>query len=214
MDRENRMAWISTVLLAVLVVGSPMLAGAYNAVLEIGDPLPPFRNLPTTEETYLSSDEIGEDVLLLVFLANHCPWVRGGEGDLINLVGEMKEKSVRVVGISVNHREADCLPAMKEHASKAGYNFTYVFDESQDIGRKLGASRTPEFFVFNSDRKLVYMGLLHNSPASARKDGSVKYSKGEPTEFYVRDAVEATLAGKAAPVAETRAHGCNVEYVR
>jgi len=214
MNWETGNAWITTLIFVTLVVGSPILAGEYNTVLNIGDSMPSFRDLPTTDPSYLSSDDISEDVLVLVFLANHCPWVRGGDGDLVKLVTEMKRKSVRVVGVSVNHREADRLPAMKEHASKVGYNFTYVFDESQDIGRKLGATRTPEYFVFGADRKLVYMGLLHNSPASARKDGSVKYSKGDPNEFYVRDAIEAALGGKVAPVAETRAHGCSVEYAQ
>jgi hypothetical protein len=124
----------------------------------------------------------------------------------------MKEESVRFVGFSVNLREEDRLPAMTEHASRVGYCFKYVFDESQEFGRKLGAARTPEFFVFDTDRKLVYTGLIHNSPALMQQDGSVRYSDGEPTNFYLRDAILAALNGEPAPVAETRAQGCNVEY--
>ena len=101
---------------------------------------------------------------------------------------------------------------MKKHADANGYNFTYVFDESQELGRKLGATKTPEYFIFDGDRKLTYMGLVHNSPASMRRDGSINYTRGEPTEFYVRDAVAAMRAGEPVPNPETRAHGCSVEY--
>jgi len=198
----------------LLFTGQPLLAGEYNRVMSVGDPLPRFGTFPATDNTVLSLNEVSEDVLVLAFLANHCPWVRGAEADLIKLADAMKARSVRVVGVSVNHRKEDRLPAMKEHASEFGYNFTYVFDESQDLGRKLGASRTPVFFVFDSARRLVYTGLLHNSPGQMRRNGSVHYTKGDPTEFYVKDAIEAALDGMAAPVPETRAHGCNIEYVR
>ena len=112
----------------------------------------------------------------------------------------------------MNHREDDRLPAMIEHGKAYGYNFTYVYDESQELGRQLGATRTPEYFVFNGDRQLAYMGLLHNSPARVNRAGEVKYTNGDPTEFYAHDAIAATLAGNPADPAETRAQGCSVEY--
>jgi peroxiredoxin len=214
MNLNHVRVWIGLTLLLLASAGLPLIAGKYNSVVDIGDPMPSFSNLPTTDGTALSSSDITEDALVLVFLANHCPWVKGGDADLIKLVDQTKDRSVRIVGVSVNHREDDRLPAMKEHAAKVGYNFTYVFDESQEIGRKLGAARTPEFFVFDADRRLAYMGLLHNSPAQMRRDGTVQYSKGAPIEFYVKDAIEALLEGKPAPVAETRAQGCNVEYAK
>jgi peroxiredoxin len=200
------------VLVAIVVSSSVAIAGKYNAVVDVGDPVPTFGKLPTTSGSHLSLNDVKDDVLVLVFLANHCPWVKGGDGDLIKLVDEVEGQSVRVVGVSVNHRQDDRLPAMKEHAAKVGYNFTYVYDESQELGRKLGATITPEYFVFGPDRRLAYMGLLHNSPAMMRGDGTVQYTNGEPTEFYVKDAIEAVLAGKPAPVAETRAQGCTVKY--
>jgi len=198
--------------LIVLLLTTPVFAGKYNQVVDIGAPMPEFGALPAVDGSTLSSHDLKEDVVVLVFLASHCPWVKGMDGDLVKAVDFFKGKSVRFVGVAVNHRADDRLPAMKEHAAQFKYNFTYVYDESQDLGRKLGATRTPEYFVFNKARKLVYMGLLYNSPASMRSDGSINYTKGAPTEFYVRDAVEAALAGKPAPVAETRASGCTVEY--
>lgn len=190
----------------------PLRAGQFNKVANIGDPMPAFSDLPATDGGMYSSTDLRESVVVLVFLANHCPWVRGSEADLIKLADEFKGKDVRIIGVSVNHREDDRLEAMKERAAKAGYNFTYVFDESQQLGRKLGATRTPEYFVFDKKKRLVYTGLLHNSPAAMRSDGTINYTKGEPSEFYVRDAIEAVLTGFPVRIQETPAQGCSVEY--
>jgi peroxiredoxin len=197
---------------AATMISTALEAGRYNAVVDIGAAMPSFSDLPATDGTTLASSDLKEEVVVLVFLANHCPWVQGMDRDLVRLADEIQSERVRIVGVSVNHRDDDRLPAMKEHAAKAGYNFTYVYDESQRLGRELGATRTPEYYVFDQDRKLVYMGLLHNSPASRRRDGTINYTEGEPTEFYVVDAVQALLQGTEVPVAETRAHGCSVEY--
>ena len=194
--RQWQIAVMVVLMVAVLAPGT-LVAGEYNAVLDIGAPMPSFESLPATDGSKLS---------------NHCPWVKGMDGDLVALVDSLEGKDVRVVGVSVNHREEDRLPAMKKHGANAGYNFTYVFDESQELGRQLGATRTPEYFVFDKNRKLVYMGLLHNSPAAKRRDGNINYTQGKPTDFYVSDAVAEVLAGKPVTVAETRAHGCSVEY--
>ena len=196
--------------LATLLV--PVYAAKYNAVVDIGAPLPSFSNLPSTDGGTVSSRDLKESVIVLVFLASHCPWVRGMDRDLVNLVAEFKSRDVRFIGVSVNHRQDDRLEAMKAHSAKVGYNFSYVYDESQELGRKLGATRTPEYFVFDKNRKLVYMGLIHNSPASMRTDGTINYTKGEPTQFYVKDAIEAALSGKAVPETETRPQGCTIEY--
>lgn len=199
-------------LLFALGVALPGHAGKFNKIVDLGAAMPEFANLPATDGKTLSSRDLKESVVVLVFLANHCPWVRGMDGDLVKLAAHFAGKDVRIVGVSVNHREDDRLEAMKAHAARAGYNFTYVYDESQELGRKLGATRTPEYFVFNKERRLVYMGALHNSPASMRTDGTINYTKGEPTEFYVRDAIEAALAGRPARVDETRPQGCTIEY--
>lgn len=196
----------------LLIMALPAFSGQYNSILDIGDPMPAFKDLPGIDGETLSSDDLKESVVVLVSLANHCPWVRGMDGDLVKLAGTFEDKDVRVIGFSVNRRDDDRLPAMKEHAKKTGYNFTYVYDESQELGRQLGATRTPEYFVFDKDRKLVYMGLLHNSPAKMNGDGSVQYIDGEPTRFYVKNAVNATLNGEAVDPSETRAHGCTVKY--
>lgn len=195
-----------------LLVCSTGFAGEYNTILSIGDSMPRFTKLPTTDDKPLSSSDIKESVVVLVSLANHCPWVRGMDADLVKLAKEFADKDVHIIGLSVNHSEADRLPAMKEHAKKNGYTFTYVYDESQALGRALGATRTPEYFVFDKDRKLVYMGLLYDSPAKMDGDGTVQHINGEPKKFYVHDAITSTLKGETVETVETRAHGCTVKY--
>lgn len=198
--------------LIISLLHSPAWAGEFNAVIGIGDPMPSFEKLPATDGNVLSASDLDASVIVLVSLANHCPWVQGMDADLVKLVETFSGEDVQVIGFAVNHREDDRLPAMKEHAARAGYNFRYVFDESQALGRALGATRTPEYFVFNRERKLVYMGLLYNSPARQTRSGEIRRINGEPSAFYVADAIAATLAGKPVPVAETRAHGCTVKY--
>ena len=209
---SRELTLVTMVMILTLLLASALQAGQYNAVVDIGAPMPQFSDLPATDGTTLSSNDLKEEVVILVFLANHCPWVKGMDPDLVELGDELQSEPVRIVGVSVNHREDDRLPAMKKHAAEAGYNFTYVYDESQELGRALGPTRTPEYYVFDKDRKLVYMGLLHDSPASKRRDGTISYTEGEPTQFYVADAVKALLAGEEVGVEETRAHGCSVEY--
>lgn len=207
------------ILLSLLVSSSlvfftlPAFAGKYNSILDIGDRMPAFNGLPTTAGKTLSSADITEDIVVMVSLANHCPWVRGMDKDLVKLSREFKNQSVHIIGLSMNHREDDRLEAMKQHAIKYGYDFTYAYDESQQLGRALGATRTPEYFVFDKNRELSYMGLLYDSPAKVNFDGSVKHINGEPKEFYVRDAITALLNGKEVAIKETRAHGCSVKYV-
>lgn len=201
-------------LVMILTLATQLLvAGKYNRVVGIGMQAPTFSNLPATDGKSYSMSDFKEDVLVVVFLANHCPWVRGGERDLIQTVNDFKGNSVRFVGIGVNLRQEDTLSAMKERAAKAGYNFVYLHDPSQVVGRKFGATHTPEYFVLGKDRRIAYTGLLTNSPA-VMEGASPRYVNGEPKEFYVRDAINAALAGRPAPVAETRAQGCTVEYSR
>jgi len=195
-------------------VSSFVFAGKYNSILNIGDAMPEFNNLPSISGESISSKDLDEEVLVFVSLANHCPWVKGMDKDLVLLVDSLSTKNVRFIGLSMNHREDDRLPAMKVHAEKVGYRFDYLFDESQEFGRKLGATRTPEYFVFNKERKLVYTGALYDSPAKMNSDGTVRHINGMPKKFYVRDAILATLDSKEIAIKETRAYGCTVKYVQ
>src|SRR4029453_12118423 len=126
--------------LCLALCSTSVLAGQFNTTVDIGAPMPKFQNLPATDGSKLSSDTLKEDVVVLVSLANHCPWVQGMDRDLVQLASDFEGKSVRVVAFAVSKRVDDRLPAMKAHAVQAGYNFSYVYDDSQALGRALGAT--------------------------------------------------------------------------
>jgi peroxiredoxin len=208
----------SSGVIAGLIIAITLLApatlvygGKYNSTINIGMQAPVFTNLPATDGKSYSMSDFKEDVLVLVFLANHCPWVKGGEPDLIKMAGAYKGKSVQFVGIAINLRQEDTLPAMKVRVQQAGYNFPYLHDASQEIGRKYGATHTPEYFVLDKNRRVVYTGLLTNSPALL-EGRAPRYTNGPPTQFYVRDGIDAAAAGKMPAVTETRPQGCTLEY--
>jgi peroxiredoxin len=155
------------------------------------------------KEATISLEDAKEDVVVLVFLANHCPVVTAYEDRIIDLANEFKGKSVKFIGVSVNRMESDRLPAIKERVKDKGYNYVYGFDESQKIGQAYGATVTPQFFVLDKDRVIRYTGAL---------DDNQDESKVKKT--YVKDAVNALLNGETIEVTETRAIGCGIRYER
>jgi len=194
--------------LAVLaLVASPALAGQYNKVVSVGEKAPAFSGIPATTkagvDSSLSLSDIKEDVVVLVFLANHCPVVHAYEDRIIDFTNDYKGKSVKVVGVAVSDQDVDRLPEIKKYMKEKGSNYVYGYDESQDIGRAYGATNTPQFFVLDKDRVIKYMGAL---------DDNQTESKVKKT--YLRDAVDAILKGDSPEVSETQPKGCNVKYKR
>jgi peroxiredoxin len=165
----------------------------------------PAFDLPGVDGRSHSLDEYADaPVLVLVQSCNHCPYVLAWEGRINELQRTYADRGVRVVAISSNDAEAypaDSFEAMVEHAREAGYVFDYLYDESQEVGRALGAERTPECFVYDAERRLVYHGAVDDNRDEA-----------EVTTQYLRDAIEAALAGEAAPIADTPAVGCTVKW--
>ena len=165
----------------------------------------PTFDLPGVDGRNHSLEEYTDaQVLVLVQSCNHCPYVLAWEGRINDLQREYAERGVRIVAINSNDAEAypgDSFDAMVEHAREAGYVFDYLHDESQDIMRALGSERTPEAFVYDADRRLVYHGAVDDN----RDDEGV-------TERYLRDAIEAALAGEDPPIADTPPVGCTVKW--
>jgi len=189
-------------LAALALVASPALAGKYNTKIDIGQKAPSFSGIPAVmgeKEATVSLEDAKEDVVVLVFLANHCPVVTAYEDRIIDLATDLKGKSVKVVGVSVNRMDSDRLPAIKERVKDKGYNYIYGYDESQKIGKAYGASVTPEFFVLDKDRNIRYTGALDDSQ-----------DEGKVTKTYVKDAVNALLSGETVEVTETRPKGCGI----
>ncbi|MGI1678599.1 MAG: redoxin domain-containing protein [Cellvibrionaceae bacterium] len=212
MKNKQQNLSIFILLISSLFFSCAVTAGKFNTIINIGDSLPEFENLLGTDKKLYSSKDISEDFIVLVSLSNMCPFSNGIENDLIKLADELKNQSVKFIAVNYNMNKGDNMIAMQQRDKQYNYNFIYLKDDEQNLGRQLGTTVTPEFFVFDKNRKLIYMGLLHNSPAMAQRDKSV-YLKGEPTDFYVRDAIIATTNNTIIEPSETRAYGCSVEYL-
>jgi peroxiredoxin len=194
--------------LAVVALCVPVFADHFNTKVKIGDPAPTFSGIPAYapngEQTSLTLSDIKEDVVVLVFLGNHCPVVLANDDRIIDFASDYKDKPVKLVAVSVNDLDSDRLPAIKDHMKAKKINYVYGYDESQAIGRAYGATVTPHFFVLDKERKIRYIGAQDDSPMDESK---VK-------KHYLRDAVDALLAGKTPAVEETRAIGCGVKFKR
>lgn len=199
--------------LAVLaLVASPVLAGEFNKKIDIGQKAPDFSGIqavdPSGKDTSLSLADLKEDVVVVVFLADHCPYVKAIYDRLNDFAAGTKGKSVKLVAIAVSGkgtRGSDDLAAIKKlREGEKKFDFAYGFDESQDVGRAYNATNTPQFFVLDKARTIRYQGAFDNSPLEEAK----------ATKFYVKDAVNALLAGNTPSPTETKQIGCGISYDR
>ena len=195
--------WILVLSVAVLATAT-VAAGQYNSVLSIGDDAPAWADLPGTDgKKHALADLRDKDVVVVVFTCNSCPAAELYEDRAIAFAkkycGPMDK--VALVAINVNTIPEDRLDKMTERAKEKEFTFPYLYDETQKIGKKYGAGFTPEFFVLNKARKIVYMGALDDkTPPAAAKNP------------YVELAVQAALKGEKPAVAETLARGCKIRY--
>jgi peroxiredoxin len=165
----------------------------------------PFFELPGVDGYDHSLDEYGDaKLLVLVQSCNHCPYVQAWEDRLMAIARDHAHEGVRVVALNSNdvssHPE-DSFEQMKARAEKRGFPFDYLFDEDQSLAHALGAEHTPEVFLFDEERKLRYHGAIDDS----RDETTV-------TKSYLRDAIDALLAGDEPPLAQTDAVGCTVKW--
>ena len=189
--------------LLALTLVSPLLAGEFNKKLSIGDAGPAWKNLPGVDGKKHSLADIKDrDFVVVIFTCNSCACSEEYEDRIVAFTKKYADK-VAVVAINVNTIPEDKPDAMKKKAAKKKFTFAYLYDESQQLARDYGAVYTPEFFVLNKERKVAYMGAMDD-----------KTNVSEVTDKHLEAAVDALLAGKAPPKAETAARGCLVRYKR
>jgi len=191
-------------LVAISAIAIPALAGKFNKKVSVGEKAPTFSGLPAIfngEETSVSLPDLKDDVVVLVFVANHCPVVVAYEDRLVDFTNDYKDKGVRVVGISVSTMDQDKLPGIKDYMKEHKSSYIYAYDETQAVGKAYGATNTPQFFVLDKERKIRYTGAMDNSQA-----------EGKVSKTYLRDAVDAVLKNQSIAVDETRAVGCGIGY--
>ena len=166
---------------------------------------PPQFDLPGVDGQRHSLDSYADaEVLVLVQSCNHCPYVQAWEDRLNAIARDYAERGVRVVAVNSNDAERypeDSFEEMQARASSRGFVFDYLYDEPQDVARQLAAERTPEIFVYDRDRRLVYHGAIDDS----RDETAV-------SRRYLRDALDAVLAGEAPAVTETPPVGCTLKW--
>jgi len=175
-------------------------------MLPLGTKAPEF-SLPDTDSKKVSlADFKSAPALLVMFICNHCPYVQHVAFAMAKLAAEYQKKGVAVVGINANDAQnypADSPAMMRQEVRRVGYTFPYLYDESQAIAKAYHAACTPEFYLFDKNRQLVYRG---------RFDGSSPGNAVPTTGADLRAALDAVLAGKAVPADQKPSMGCNIKW--
>jgi thiol-disulfide isomerase/thioredoxin len=168
----------------------------------VGDPAPEWTDLEGVDGKKHSLSELKDaKAVVVVFTCNHCPVAQAYEDRIVALANDYKDKGVELVAINVNNMEDDKLPAMKERAEAKDFKFDYLYDPSQEIGRSFGATVTPHAFLIDGEHKLAYVGAI---------DDNMEVGKVE--KQYVRDAIDAVLAGSKPETDSTKPMGCGIQY--
>lgn len=173
--------------------------------LEIGEKAPDF-SLPATDgKMHSLSDFAGDKVLVIFFTCNHCPYVIGSDEVTRGTAEKFSPQGVKFVGInsnSPNIYEEDSFHHMVERMDQHKFPWLYLHDATQDVARVYGALRTPHFYVFDADRKLVYTGRGVDTPRDAT----------QATVYDLDNALTELLAGQPITTPVTNPIGCNVKW--
>jgi peroxiredoxin len=177
-----------------------------STMLTLGTKSPDFE-LPDTGGKMVSLKDFAKSkALLVVFMCNHCPYVKHIINKFVEIVKEYQAKGVAVVGINSNDVESfpeDNPENMAKAAKAKGFTFPYLYDENQGTAKAYKAACTPDFFLFDANRKLVYRGQLDDS----------RPGNGKPvTGADLRVAMDAVLAGRDAPKIQKPSMGCNIKW--
>jgi peroxiredoxin len=177
-----------------------------STMLALGAEAPAF-SLPNIDGSTVSlADSEDARALLVMFVCNHCPFVKHIAAELAKLGRDYADRGVAIVGINSNDVEnyADDSPEkMRQEAEQQGYTFPYLYDETQEVAKAYRAACTPDFFLFDGNRRLVYRGQLDSS-----RPGSGIPVTGED----LRAALDAVLADEAVPTEQRASIGCNIKW--
>lgn len=177
-----------------------------STMAPLGMEAPDFQLPDTTGEPVALEDFDDARALLVVFLCNHCPYVKHIRDELADFAREYSEEGLAVVGISSNDAEQypdDAPDRMREVKEEVGFPFPYLYDESQEVAGAYGAACTPDFFLFDEDRALVYRGQFDDS-----RPGNDVPVTGED----LRRAADRTLEGRRVPEDQVPSVGCNIKW--
>jgi len=183
------------------------MAATPSTMLDLGTSAPDFAlPEPATGKTVSLADFKNAPALLVVFMCNHCPFVKHIRSALAEFAREYQAKGLAMVGISSNDvadHPDDSPEKMAQEVKAAGYVFPYLYDEDQSVAKAYQAACTPDFFLFDSEHKLVYRGQFDDS----RPSNQLPVSGAD-----LSAAVDAVLAGKPAPADQKPSIGCNIKW--
>jgi peroxiredoxin len=178
-----------------------------STMLQLGTKAPEFA-LPNIDGSVVSlADFADKKGLLVVFMCNHCPFIKHLRTELAEFGNEYQGKGLGVVGISSNdvaNYPDDSPEKMAEEAADAGYQFPYLYDESQEVAKAYKAACTPDFFLFDADMTLAYRGQFDDS----RPGNDLPVTGAD-----LRAACDQVLAGEAVPVEQKPSIGCNIKWI-
>lgn len=183
------------------------MAKTESTMLALGTPAPDFSLTDTISNRPISLDEIsGEKGTLIVFICNHCPFVKHLLDELVQVGKDYQGTGIGMAAISSNDVTGypqDRPERMKALAELKGFSFPYLYDRSQDVARAYSAACTPDFFLFDADRKLVYRGQFDNS----------RPGNGRPvTGRDIRTAMDAVIANQPVATDQKPSIGCNIKW--
>lgn len=182
-----------------LLLAAPAAAGEFNKVLSPGDTAPAFANLAGADGKQYSLKDFTADAVVVAFTCNACPVAADYEDRIIAAAKKYSGK-VAFVAINSNTGADETVKKMADRAKKKEFPFPYLSDADGATARAFGAQYTPEFFVLDKERKIVYLGALDDKNKAA--DAKLN---------YLGDALDAVLAGKAPAKAETLGRGCKIK---
>lgn len=176
-------------------------------MLALGTKAPDFNLYDTVSGNQISLKDLQSDhATVVMFLCNHCPYVIHVNPEIVQLAHEYKLRGVNFVGISSNdviNYPQDGPDKMKSHAKETGYNFPYLYDETQEVAKAYDAACTPDFYVFDGELTLAYRGRL---------DGSRPGNNIELNGEDLRNALEAVLKGDPVDTMQIPSAGCNIKW--
>ena len=177
-----------------------------STMLPLGTSAPDFRLPDTNGKLVALADFKPAPALLVLFICNHCPYVKHIRSALADVAREYQRRGAAIVAISANDVQShhdDSPEKMKQEARSAGYVFPYLYDESQSVAQAYRAACTPDIFLFDKNRKLAYRGQFDDS----------RPGNGRPvTGRDLRAALEAVLQGRPAPDPQIPSVGCNIKW--
>jgi len=183
------------------------MAATSSTMLALGTRAPDFSLRNAVDDTVVSLSSLHDKpAVLVMFLCNHCPFVIHVRDQITRIAAEYMPKGLGVVAINANAIEThpqDGPPEMRKLAQQLGWRFPFLFDETQEVAKAYRAACTPDFFLFDRDRKLVYRGQLDDS----------RPGNGVPvTGRDLRAAIDAVLAGSAVSEIQKPSVGCSIKW--